>query len=167
MSAVRPPLSAGLDTSLDLSAGAGLPDLNVLLAAAWPNHIHHHMARRWFTENAGKGWATCPFTQAGFVRLSSNPRVVDGAVSPRDALALLQRMTRVGRHLFWPDDLDLTVDQGTLIDRAMGHRQITDAYLLALALRHEGRLITLDRSIPDLLPPASPERDLIEIIRSS
>jgi len=126
-------------------ASPALPDLNVLVAAAWPNHLHHRAARRWFMEQAGRGWATCPVTQFGFLRLSSNPRIVEDAVSPQEARLLLERMTRFGDHRFWPDDLDWTREWDLLpLSRMTGHRQVTDAYLLALALKHGGRLVTLD-----------------------
>ncbi|MBI3947634.1 MAG: hypothetical protein HY321_17065 [Armatimonadetes bacterium] len=143
---------------------AFLPDVNVLIAFAWPSHVHHRLARAWFARSAAAGWATCPFTQSGFVRISSNPRIVDGAVTPREALALLRQMTEIGRHAFWPDDLDFTrpadVPTGLLVER----RQATDAYLLGLAIRRGGRLVTLDRSVADLLPAASAHRGVIKVI---
>jgi toxin-antitoxin system PIN domain toxin len=142
----------------------GLPDLNVLIAAAWPNHVHHRIARRWFAENAEKGWATCPFTQAGFVRLSSNPRMVKDAVSPPEALKLLCQIIAIGRHEFWPDDIDMTTDESVFHGTLVGHQQITDAYLLALALKHKGRLVTLDQSASDLLRLVSLPNDSIEIL---
>ena len=64
--------------------------------------------RAWFEGLGEDPWATCPFTQSGFIRVSSNPRIVDGAVSPLDALQVLVRLTEFGRHSFWPDDLDMT-----------------------------------------------------------
>jgi toxin-antitoxin system PIN domain toxin len=160
---LSPPSPAG--RALPDSDGRALPDLNVLVAAAWPNHLHHRAARLWFTEHAGEGWATCPLTQSGFLRLSSNPRFVEDAVPPGEARLLLERMTRFGDHRFWPDDLDWTREWDLLpLSRVTGHQQITDAYLLALALKHGGRLVTLDRALPELLPQGSDLRRFIELL---
>ncbi len=138
-----------------------LPDLNLLVAAAWPHHVHHLTARRWFAGNADHGWATCPLTQTGFIRLSSNPRIIEDAVSPEESRALLERITQYGRHEFWPDSLSWTEEWKLPFARITGHRQVTDAYLLSLALSHDGRLVTFDRAISNLLPPESPLRDAV------
>ena len=141
-----------------------LLDLNVLIALAWPTHIHHRQARSWFDACSDQGWATCPLTQSGFIRVSSNPRIVDPAVVPREALALLRQLTRLGQHVFWPDDIDLTTTPFAHPELVVGHRQVTDACLLQLSIRHAGRLVTLDHGIPSLLPLGSPLRTAIEII---
>ena len=142
----------------------GLPDVNVLIALAWPTHVHHQQARRWFAAGSPSGWATCPFTQAGFVRISSNPKIIADAVTPREALALLGQLLRIGKHEFWPDDLDFTSDPDIPVSLLMGHRQVTDAYLLGLAIHRGGRLVTLDQSVSDLLPSASEHRRAVELI---
>ena len=142
---------------------ASLPDVNALVALAWPSHVHHRLARDWFTGVGSDPWSTCPFTQSGFIRVSSNPRIVDPAVTPQEALRMLRRLTGIGRHVFWPDDLDWTVED-LPFGLVMGHRQVTDAYLLGMAIRRSGRLVTLDRSIVDLLPAASPHRGHVEIL---
>ena len=147
-----------------LPTGPALPDLNVLVAAAWPNHLHHPVARRWFMEQASQGWATCPVTQSGFLRLSSNPRIVEDAVSPQEARRLLQRMIRFGDHSFWPDDLGWTGEWDLPLSLLTGHRQITDAYLLGLAVLHGGRLVTLDHTLPEWLSRESPMRRSIELL---
>jgi uncharacterized protein len=141
-----------------------LPDVNVLVAAAWPSHVHHTLARRWLMEALISGWATCPMTQAGFARVSSNPSIIDGAVPPGDALQLLAELSSAGRHEFWADDIDLTVDVPEPFRAAMGHRQMTDAYLLSLAALHRGCLVTLDRSLPALVSPASVYRDAVTVL---
>ena len=66
-----------------------LLDINVLVALAWPNHEHHDISHRWFAAHAAAGWATCPLIQCGFVRISSNPKIIANAVKPDDAIALL------------------------------------------------------------------------------
>ena len=129
-----------------------LLDVNLLIALAWPNHVHHDTALGWFKRNQVGGWATCPVTQSGFVRVSSNARVMPEARSPAEALLLLRRITGLPGHRFWADDISLPVTQ--LIDpsKLQGYRQVTDAHLLALALRYRGRLATLDDGIPGLVP---------------
>ena len=143
-----------------------LPDINVLIAIAWPSHIHHGIARSWFADNSSSGWATCPFTQAGFVRISSNPAIVSDAVSPREAIAVLARLVQVGTHVFWPDDLDFSQEGAIPTELLVGHRQVTDAYLLGLACHRGGTLVTLDRGVADLLPRNSPHQAALEILES-
>ena len=141
-----------------------LPDVNVLIAVVWPSHIHHRIAREWFSMEARSGWATCPFTQAGFIRISSNPAIITDAVSPREAIAVLTRLTDVGQHEFWRDELSCAERNELPVDLLIGHRQVTDAYLLGLAILNEGRLATMDRGIMGLLPTKSHLRTAIELI---
>jgi uncharacterized protein len=123
-----------------------LLDTNVLIALAWPNHVHHADATGWFLRKAASAFRTCPITQTGFVRISSNPSFTPEAVSPGEALALLDRITRLPGHGFWPDDLAVA-DAFASRTVPASHRQVTDGYLLALALAREGVLATLDRGI--------------------
>ena len=105
---------------------------------------------------------TCPLTQSGFVRISSNPAFTANAATPLEALALLRRITELPGHGFWPDDLPL--DEAFPPAVWLGsHRQITDGYLLALAAAHDGVLATLDRGIASLAK-RWPER--LEIVGS-
>lgn len=144
--------------------GASLPDVNVLVALTWPTHIHHDVARQWFERKARVGWATCPITQLGFVRISSNPKIIKDAVSPGEALAVLERLLALPGHQFWPADIALT-SAGAFASLAMvGHRQVTDAYLLALTQQQEGRLVTLDRSIVDLIADRAQRTKWVEFI---
>ena len=123
-----------------------LLDINVLLALAWPSHVHHRLAQEWFAKKRAAGFRTCPITQSGFVRVSSNPNFTSNSVSPRAAVRLLDRITTLPEHEFWPDDLPL--NQAILKDQQiLGHRQVTDAYLLALAASHGGIVATLDRGM--------------------
>ena len=121
-----------------------LLDVNVLIALAWPNHMHHGDAVGWFAAKARGAFRTCPMTQTAFVRISSNPAFTPDAVTPAGALELLGRVMALPGHAFWPDDLVLAeaVRPGAYL---AGHRQVTDVYLLALAARHGGVLATLDR----------------------
>jgi toxin-antitoxin system PIN domain toxin len=142
-----------------------LLDVNVLVASAWPSHVHYDLAQRWLAENAGEGWATCPITQCGFVRISSNPRLSLLTVTLRDALRFLREMTDRPDHIFWPDSVTPCAEGLVPMDRIVGHRQVTDAYLLALAAHNGGRLVTLDRGIAELIPAGSPLRGALEILR--
>lgn len=123
---------------------AALLDANVLLALAWPSHQHHADAHAWFETEAHYGWATIPLTQLAFVRLSSNPAYTLDAVSPREAAALLTAMLAHPQHRVWPS---INVEDPTVFERAMGHRQVNDAYLVALAGREQGRVVTFDRRL--------------------
>jgi uncharacterized protein len=137
-----------------------LLDVNVLIALAWPNHVHHGEAQAWFEQKCWAGFRTCPLTQTGFVRISSNPAFTPQAVTPGEALALLERVARLPGHDFWPDDLPLR-DAVAGKPGLTGHRQIVDAYLLALASAHGGVLATLDRAVATL---ARGDRGAVEII---
>jgi toxin-antitoxin system PIN domain toxin len=137
-------------------------DVNVLIAMAWPNHVHHAAVLDWLGRPGTVPFATCPVTQSGFIRVSSNARAIPGARSPREAQALLQRITELPGHAFWHDDVDLAGDAGVAWERVGGHGQVTDAHLLAIALRRDGCLATLDRGIVDLLPAgARPDRVIV------
>ena len=128
-----------------------LLDANILIALAWPQHVHHALAHRWFGRLGKRAWATCPITQLAFVRISSNPRVIDQAVSPRQAAQVLATIVNLPGHKFLSCDLTVaglpTFTNATLV----GHRQVTDAYLLDLARHHRGTLATLDRGVLELV----------------
>ena len=128
-----------------------LLDVNVLIALAWPNHVHHAAARAWFETRRREGWATCPLTEAGFVRVSCNPAVVRYSVTPLDAIAVLQRLSRLGSHTFWPMDQPITRLPESIGIRLQGYRQITDAVLLAAAMQRKGQLATLDAGMEGLV----------------
>lgn len=126
---------------------SALLDVNVLLALFDPEHIHHAEAFAWWTGDRRESWASCPLTQNGFVRVISG----SGYERPlpfAEALALLHAQVERPDHEFWPDDVSLA--DGDVFDhsRLHGPGQITDAYLLALAVKRGGRMVTLDRSIP-------------------
>lgn len=128
-----------------------LLDVNVLIALAWPNHVHHDAARSWFTERRRSGWATCPLTEAGFVRVSCNPSAVRRTVTPREAIALLRRLRRLEAHSFWPLERSMVELPNEILARIQGYRQITDAVLLAAAMRRGGELATFDTGLASLV----------------
>ena len=109
------------------------------------------------------GWATCPLTESGFVRVSSNRRAIPGASTPAEAIALLGRLRQLEGHVFWTDDVSPADSAATPFARVIGYRQVTDAHLLALALRRGGVLATLDRGLAELAGPDG--RDAVEAIR--
>jgi len=143
---------------------AFLLDVNALVALVWPAHESHSEMQDWFARHSSQGWATCPFTQAGLVRIVSNPAFSPHAVTPQEAIDLLTTNLRNRFHRFWSDDLPLTEALAFFRERLVGHRQVTDAYLLGLAMHKKGKLATLDRGILALLAPDSAERSRVELI---
>ena len=144
-----------------------LLDVNFLVALTWPNHIHHHAATGWFEHNHAEGWATCPVTQSGFVRVSSNQMVIPAARPPAEAIFLLRELTALNGHEFWTDDLAIATSDHVEPRRIIGHRQVTDAHLVGLALRHRGRLATFDRGIADVVPAKVDATELLIVLRAS
>lgn len=124
-----------------------LLDVNVLTAFLWPAHEHHEAAHRWFSARGNARWATCPLTQLGFVRIVSNPAFSRDALAPADAVVLLAENLAHPRHEFWTDDLQVPAAVQGVEERLQGYRQLTDAYLLALASRHKGVLATFDGGV--------------------
>jgi hypothetical protein len=141
-----------------------LLDTNLLIALLWPSHERHELAVKWFTRHRAKGWATCPLTQAGFVRIVSNPAFSRDAVQPREAIQVLSANTASKDHLFWPDELPVAEALAFAGVRLMGHQQVTDAYLLGLAIRRGGVLATLDQRIAALTEPKSVERKALAVV---
>jgi hypothetical protein len=119
----------------------------VLLALFDEQHDHHDRARNWLSEEITEGWASCPITQNGFVRIISQPRYP----SPVPLAAAIERLARACAteyHEFWLCDLSVLDD--TVIDRAVlaGPNQVTDVYLLATAVANGGRFVTFDTTVP-------------------
>jgi uncharacterized protein len=140
---------------------ATLLDVNALLALIWPEHYFHDAVSSWFQRHSRQGWATCPLTQMGFVRIVSNPSFTKNAPKLDDALRLLALNLDHPNHEFWPDDITLPRSIGRIEKPLQGHRQITDAYLLGLAMHRNAKLATLDRSIAALLPEGKRKTDWI------
>jgi toxin-antitoxin system PIN domain toxin len=124
-----------------------LLDVNALVALVWDTHIHHTAIRRWFAANSAQGWATCPVTESGFVRVSSNSKALPAAISTAAAREVLAAMRRVGSHRFLQDDVSM-VDPD--VPATSGHRQVTDAHLLTLARRRGVPLVTFDAGLAGL-----------------
>jgi toxin-antitoxin system PIN domain toxin len=139
-----------------------LLDVNVLIALLDADHVSHAPATRWFAEHAEGGWASCPITQNGCVRIMSHPAYPNtrtvGEVAER-----LRGATAQEAHRFWPDDQSIL--DNTLIDvtRVHGPRQLTDTYLLALAVKHDGCLVTFDSAIPVNAVKGAARRHLVTL----
>ena len=117
-----------------------LLDANVLIALVNQQHVHHWRARTWFAKTK-RSFATCPITQGALVRHYFREAKRPSA---SEAAMLIQRVEEVEGHNFWPDTVSYTkVDYTEVI----GHRQITDAYLVTLARAHEGKLVTINHGI--------------------
>ena len=141
-----------------------LLDINLLVALLWTNHEHHESASTWFRAQRQSGWATCPITQAGFVRVSSNPRVFPEAPLPCKALEVLEANLQHPRHSFWEDDISFAEAVAPFAGLFSGHQQATDAYLLGLAIHKGGILATFDASVAALIEPGSSYSESVEIL---
>ena len=142
-----------------------LVDVNVLVAFLWPPHAHHLAARSWFAAARVRGWATCPITQLGCVRVLAARAVSQGALTVPTAAALLREFVTDERHQFWPDDVALSDSRfEASLPHVQGPGQLTDRYLLALAAARDGMLATLDRSAGAGLPAGSTLLSHLEII---
>ncbi|MDE0261368.1 MAG: PIN domain-containing protein [Bryobacterales bacterium] len=122
-------------------------DVNVLLALFDPRHIHHERAHSWWEQNRASGWASCPLTQNGFVRVLSQPGYPN-SVTTSEAIRVLGEAVREREHAFWPDDVSIVSSDRFRSERMLGPKQVTDLYLLSLAVQRSGRLATFDRTIP-------------------
>ena len=126
---------------------ADLYDVNTLLALFDEEHRRHDSVFSRFTANEGEGWASCPLTQNGYLRVRSQPSY-PRPLSLAEAYAQLLDATSSQHHQFIADDISLLDDTLVRFRDLAGPRQLTDVYLLALAVAHDARLVTLDRRIP-------------------
>jgi uncharacterized protein len=124
-----------------------LLDVNVLIALLDSDHASHDSAIDWFAKHARDGWASCPITQNGCIRIMSNPAYPN----PLPVQAVVHHLAEACRqdiHEFWPDEVSVLDSDVADSTRIHGPRQLTDIYLLALAVQNEGRLVTFDTGIP-------------------
>jgi len=123
-----------------------LLDINLLLALTDPMHVHHELSHQWFAENGQHAWATSPVTENGFVRIASHPNYPNRPGDVPAVLSILRQICESPGHHFWADELSIL---GILVANAIvTHAQITDVYLLGLAVHKKGKLATLDQRIP-------------------
>jgi hypothetical protein len=123
-----------------------LLDVNVLIALLDRDHTLHGEAMKWFAANARHGWASCPITQNGCIRIMSHPSYPNAPSLP-DVVQRLAAATATELHEFWPDDVSLLDSRAVDASRVLGPRQVTDVSLLALAVRRGGRFVSFDASI--------------------
>jgi uncharacterized protein len=123
-----------------------LLDVNVLIALLDAAHIGHQKASAWLADHLGEGWASCPLTQNGCIRIMSQP-AYPGALAAAQVAQRLSEAAAHEAHVFWADSLSLL--QPKVVDwrRVLGHRQVTDNYLLALAVHNGGRFVTFDARV--------------------
>jgi toxin-antitoxin system PIN domain toxin len=140
-----------------------LLDVNLLVALFDGDHVHHELAHDWFADNRAGGWATCPVTENGLVRVLTNPKYGSPESAVPAIVDRLRRFRESGNHEFWADEVSLADTALFNPSFVRGHRQITDVYLLGLA-RHKGaRLATFDRSIP-LTAVRGASRETLQIV---
>ena len=126
-----------------------LLDVNVIIALLDPDHAFHERAHAWWAANLKRGWASCPLTENGVVRIMSNPNYsAKMQFSPMDLIERLQKFAAQSNHEFWPDKISLRDGKIFTAEKIHSSRQLTDLYLLALAVENHGRLVTFDRGIP-------------------
>lgn len=125
-----------------------LLDVNIVVALFDPDHVHHEVAHDWFADHHANGWATCPLTENGFLRTAIALSKGREPVSVAELLDAFRAFTSSGHHEFWQDSVSLLDDDLVAAELVTGHQQLTDVYLLALAVKHKGVLATFDRRIP-------------------
>lgn len=121
-----------------------LLDANVLIALMDPAHVHHGRAHTWFKASGSRAWASCPLTQNAVLRIVGSPRYPNSPGTPAAVGILFARFLELPGHQFWPDDLSLLGNRQVRASSLLSSSQITDSYLLALAVAHGGQLATLD-----------------------
>jgi uncharacterized protein len=141
-----------------------LLDVNVLVALLWPAQESHPKVHNWFTRRSSEGWATCPQTQAGVVRIVSNPAFSPSAVSPAEATQALKKSLAHPNHEYWPADVSYLEATEPFGNQIVGHKQVSDAYLLGLAIHHGGSLVTMDRGILELVPVSLRQRGFVTLV---
>ena len=139
-------------------------DINFLIALFDADHVFHERAHDWWAGNAGEGWASCPLTENGVVRIMCSPGYSQRIhLVPSELIRLLEGFVAKTKHEFWPDELSLRNKACFAANRIHGGRQVIDVYLLGLAASHDARLVTFDESIPLSAAPAARSRNLVVV----
>jgi toxin-antitoxin system PIN domain toxin len=144
-----------------------LLDANALIALGWPTHEHHETMQAWFDRHARRGWATTALTQAAFVRVVSQPAFSGRSIGVAEVAELLLRNVAHARHRLVPLDFGFEQVLGRCSGGVVGHRQITDAYLLTAAMRSEMKLLTFDAGVASLLASAPERQRHITLLESA
>jgi len=119
----------------------------VLIALFRSKHVHHDVAHDWLSEHGGSGWASCPLTENGMLRILSSPARVDPYVPLPALVDLLRRFRENSRHTFWPDEISLCDAELFNVPSVRGHQQLTDVYLLGLAVKRGGKFVTFEGGV--------------------
>ncbi len=130
-----------------------LLDLNVLIALTDDEHRHHQRAIQWFDSLGREDWGICPLTEAGFIRLTTNPATGPIFSTFAKAIAVLKDLAAQPGYRYWPIFEPLAAVTARFAARIIGHQQVTDAYLLGLAIKENGVLVTFDRGLKYLAGP--------------
>ena len=125
-----------------------LLDVNVLVALTTRSHVHHDLVKKWFYASPAHQWAICAFTEAGFLRNATAPR--PGGVTMSEATAILKQLAQHPGYRYLPITADWQTLGGPFFPRLYGTKQVTDAYLLGLAVQQSLVLVTMDKAIPHL-----------------
>lgn len=124
-----------------------LLDVNVLIALVDTAHVQHEAAHTWFEKTGQHAWASCPLTENGLIRIVGHPRYPSSPGTPAAVNQLLAALCALPGHAFWPDDISCTDANHFNANRLLASSQVTDSYLLALAIAHGGQLATLDSKL--------------------
>lgn len=124
-----------------------LLDVNVLIALIDPGHVAHNNAHDWFAATGQAGWATCPITENGVIRILGNPKYPNSPGPPAAAAGIVEKLRMLPGYRFWPDDISLVASEYIVPAKILTSGQLTDTYLLALAKAHGGQLATFDRKL--------------------
>jgi toxin-antitoxin system PIN domain toxin len=127
-----------------------LLDVNCLIALLDLDHVHHETMEQWFLLHWSEGWATCPITENGLIRVMSLQRYPSGRRSPDEMIArlVMLKTSHGAAHRFWPDEISLTDTSLFRSEYITGSHLVTGAYLLGLAAKHDARLVSFDRNLP-------------------
>ncbi len=130
-----------------------LLDVNVLIALLEPGHNFFQKAQEWFKSSGKDNWGVCPLTEIGFVRITTNPSFYPGPRTHEQATTILAELAHRPGYRYWPLIESWTALTAPLAVRISGHQQVTDAYLLGLAIKEDGVLVTFDRGIKYMAGP--------------
>ena len=124
-----------------------LLDVNVLIALMDPLHVHHEPCHRWFAARGATPWASCAITQNGVLRILGHPRYPNSPGTPAVVSKILQELIAHGQHQFWNTSPSLLSQRHVHMAGLLDSSQITDTYLLALAVQQGGLLVSLDQRL--------------------
>lgn len=143
-----------------------LLDANALIALGWPTHEHHVSMVKWFRQHARAGWASTAFTQSAFVRIVTQPAFSGRSIAVGEVAELLLRNTGHPKHRLVALDFGFADVWAACTGGILGHRQITDAWLLTAAIRNGMKLLTFDAGIAQLLADTQERSKHVTVLHS-